>query len=37
MSLAAGTKLGPHDILAPLGTGGMGKVYRARHAAPDYS
>ena len=27
MSLAAGSKLGPDEILAPIGAGGMGEVY----------
>src|SRR5262245_17169214 len=30
MSLVAGTRIGPYEVGAPIGKGGMGEVYRAR-------
>src|SRR5437879_10205449 len=35
--LAPGTKLGPYEIVAPLGAGGIGEVYRARDTRLDRS
>jgi serine/threonine protein kinase len=35
MALAAGARLGPYEVIAPLGAGGMGEVYRARDTRLD--
>src|SRR5271170_724843 len=37
MALTAGAKLGPYEILSPLGAGGMGEVYRAKDTRLDRS
>jgi len=37
MQVAAGTRLGPYEIVAPLGAGGMGEVWRARDTRLDRS
>ncbi|MDQ6801977.1 MAG: serine/threonine-protein kinase, partial [Acidobacteriota bacterium] len=35
MTIAAGARLGPYEIVAPIGAGGMGEVYRARDTRLD--
>src|SRR2546423_7472789 len=35
MILSAGTCLGPYEVLAPIGAGGMGEVYKARDTRLD--
>ena len=35
MSIASGTRIGPYEVIAPVGAGGMGEVYRARDTRLD--
>ncbi|HXI12124.1 MAG TPA: protein kinase [Thermoanaerobaculia bacterium] len=37
MTISAGTRLGPYEILAPIGSGGMGEVFRAKDTRLDRS
>src|SRR5512136_1094949 len=35
MAIASGTRLGPYEIIAPIGAGGMGEVYKAKDTRLD--
>jgi eukaryotic-like serine/threonine-protein kinase len=35
MAMAPGTRLGPYEIISPIGAGGMGEVYRGRDTKLD--
>ncbi len=35
MALSAGTRLGPYEVVAGIGAGGMGEVYKARDTRLD--
>jgi hypothetical protein len=34
MALPRGARIGPYEIIAPIGAGGMGEMYRARDTKP---
>lgn len=35
MALSTGMRLGPYDIVSPIGSGGMGEIYKARDTRLD--
>ena len=37
MAISAGTRLGPYEILSPIGASGMGEVYKARDTRLDHT